>query len=563
MSGRARVSLGGEDSAEASGSGPAPVLVGFIGKIEAVTGSGTLTRADTVAQVEVGDSLRQGDIIETKANGQICISFIDGTALNLAGDSCIVLKEFAWDDVSPSALFDVTRGSFSFTAGKLAKAGRLGIDTPVASIRGRTQTGGMGILTLATFYFALLKEAEAASSNATFLDDGIITYKDMEHGVFELTTKEATPRHIIVDDPGETVVLRRIGTSISVDHIANSVTDMARLQADQQAALRTFSLGLQQGPTSTGPGGSSTPPDLLGPAIPIHYTPPAYIPPPNFLNPDIGGSNGGGQSGPSSTFYIPPPPPPPVPQGPASIIELTGHTGDTNVDSTTITLAAVQASAGAPTFLWSGGSLTGSQQAALAVATTLTTTINAGSVDFNFSAPDKTFDFLAAAETLAVTYDVTVTDANGATSTLPLTITVNGTNDAPMLSVSGPQANTELAGKTGNATLDTVAGALNFTDVDITNTHTVTESLASAIWSGGGHAAWRAGHSVGDGAVDHADRQHRVRLRRGWIYLQRRGQDLRLPRRRRDIDRHLRRHRDRQRRRQLHTTGHHHHHRHQ
>ncbi|HTQ84019.1 MAG TPA: VCBS domain-containing protein [Pseudolabrys sp.] len=489
MSGRARVSLGDEDSVGAPELGVSPATVGIIGRIETVAGSATLTRANFLGEVAVGDSVRQGDVIETKADGQIGISFVDGTAVHLASDSRIVLKEFAWDEVSPSALFNVTRGSFSFTAGQLAKAGRLGIDTPVASIRGRTQTGGIGILSLAALYFAVLKEAEAASSNATLLDDGVITYKDLAHGVFELTTKEATPRHIVVDDPGETVVLRRIGTSISVDHVTNSVTDMARLQADQQAALRTFSLGLQQGPTTTGPGGSGTPPGLLFPTIPINYAPQPYIPPQNFLNNNGGtGGNDKAPPPPPSPAYIPPPPPPSLPQGATIVVELPSLTGGNTPDTATpppLPISATFASAGAPTFVWSAGSLTSGQQAALTAETTLTTTINAGSVDFSFSAPDKTFDFLAANETLTITYNVTVTGTNGVTSNQPVSVTVVGTNDAPMLSVSGPQNNTELAGKTGDAALDTVAGALSFADVDITNTHTVTKSFASAVWSGG------------------------------------------------------------------------------
>ncbi len=50
--------------------------------------------------------------------------------------------------------------------------------------------------------FSLKKEVKAADPNVTYLDDDNITYKDLEHGAFELVTKEAVPRHIIVEDPG-------------------------------------------------------------------------------------------------------------------------------------------------------------------------------------------------------------------------------------------------------------------------------------------------------------------------------------------------------------------------
>jgi large repetitive protein len=51
--------------------------------------------------------------------------------------------------------------------------------------------------------------------------------------------------------------------------------------------------------------------------------------------------------------------------------------------------------------------------------------------------------------------------------------------------VSGPHTITELAGKTGDtADLDTTSGTLTFTDVDLSDTHTVGNSLVSATWSG-------------------------------------------------------------------------------
>ena len=143
--------------------------------------------------------------------------------------------------------------------------------------------------------------------------------------------------------------------------------------------------------------------------------------------------------------------------------------------------------------IWSGGgTLPGGLSAALmsALSTTLTDSTGSGSgaVGFTFSAADKTFDFLAAGETLTVTYGVTVTDNNNVSSTQPITVTITGTNDAPVLNAdtSGPHPITELAGKTGDAVdLDAASGTLNFTDVDLDDTHVVTKSLTSAVWSGG------------------------------------------------------------------------------
>src|SRR5207253_117740 len=118
---------------------------------------------------------------------------------------------------------------------------------------------------------------------------------------------------------------------------------------------------------------------------------------------------------------------------------------------------------------------------------TLHDTVNgSGSVDFSYSVADQALDFLAANETLTVIYNVTVTDINGLSSTKPVTITVTGTNDAPLVAAdaSGPHTIPELLGKTGDATdIDSASGTLLFTDVDLTDTHTPGKTLVSAVWN--------------------------------------------------------------------------------
>src|ERR1700757_2420001 len=218
-----------------------------IGNIQTAIGCGTISHAGGIAvQALVGDPVYLGDVIETAADGRIEIRFIDGTVFDLSRDARVVLNEFARDanGAFRSALFAVTRGTFAFVVGRLARTGSLTVDTPVGSIRSRAQVGGIGMLSLAALTFALMKEVQAADPNVTFLDDDSIAYKDLDHGVFELVTKEAIPRHIVVEDPGETVVLTRRGSSVSVNQVANSPARMEELQAAQQEALADFAKGL-------------------------------------------------------------------------------------------------------------------------------------------------------------------------------------------------------------------------------------------------------------------------------------------------------------------------------
>ena len=56
-----------------------------------------------------------------------------------------------------------------------------------------------------------------------------------------------------------------------------------------------------------------------------------------------------------------------------------------------------------------------------------------GSETWTFSAQDKNFDYLAAGHTLALTYTVQVDDHHGGVVTTPVTITVTGTDDAPVI----------------------------------------------------------------------------------------------------------------------------------
>ncbi len=134
-----RVALGDDREAVAA------LLPQVIGNIQTAIGCGTLRRANGIAvQVMVGDPVCQGDVIETAADGRIGIRFIDGTVFNLSPGTRVELNEFVCDSngTSHSALLAVTRGTFAFMAGRVAKTGCLEVDTPVGSIRGRAHAAG-------------------------------------------------------------------------------------------------------------------------------------------------------------------------------------------------------------------------------------------------------------------------------------------------------------------------------------------------------------------------------------------------------------------------------------
>jgi VCBS repeat-containing protein len=151
-------------------------------------------------------------------------------------------------------------------------------------------------------------------------------------------------------------------------------------------------------------------------------------------------------------------------------------------------------SASAPTFAWSGGTLTAAQLAVLTAAAALTLTVtdstssSPGSVEWTYSIADKALDFLAKGETLTLTYMATVDDHNGGTVTQPITITITGTDDAPGITAATSNAFAELPG-TNIATPDTVGGTISFTDVDLSDRPTVTAPFASYSYLAAGGTA--------------------------------------------------------------------------
>jgi len=123
-----------------------------IGKVVVATGSVTLERAGApvvqvgtagqAGQAKVGDLVYQGDAVATGADGKVGINFTDGSSFNLSNNARMVLDEFVYDPNSTSnvSLINLTKGTFTFVAGQVAKTGDMKVDTPVATmgIRGTT-----------------------------------------------------------------------------------------------------------------------------------------------------------------------------------------------------------------------------------------------------------------------------------------------------------------------------------------------------------------------------------------------------------------------------------------
>ena len=128
-----------------------PKKSNYLGNIE-------MKLASQAGEAKVGDLVYQGDVVRTGADGRVSINFTDGTSFNLTNNANMTLNEFVYDPngKSNSTLFNLSKGTFTFVAGKIAKTGDMKIDTPVATMGIRGTTPHVEISDAGTVKFSTL-----------------------------------------------------------------------------------------------------------------------------------------------------------------------------------------------------------------------------------------------------------------------------------------------------------------------------------------------------------------------------------------------------------------------
>jgi hypothetical protein len=141
-----------------------------IGKVVSLTGSVTIEHVNAVVvqaalnaqpgQAKVGDAIYLGDTVATGADSKVAITFADDTAFDLSSNARMVMTEFVYDPNSKanSTLLSLTKGTFTFVAGKIAKSGDMKVDTPVATMGIRGTTPHVEISDDGTVRFSTLLE---------------------------------------------------------------------------------------------------------------------------------------------------------------------------------------------------------------------------------------------------------------------------------------------------------------------------------------------------------------------------------------------------------------------
>ena len=487
-----------------------------IGKIRTATGSVSVMRAGGfVVQAHGGELLYQGDVIETVADAAAGLTFNDGTAFNLSAGARMVLDEFICDQngTANSALFSLDQGTFTVIGGEAAKTGGLWINTPLGRIRGAAQRSGMGVLTLTALTFAVMEGARAANQPYEFLDDDIITFRDLPHGAFEIalrpTAGDPNPRVIVVDNPEQTVVIRPRGSGFDVGLVTNTASQMAILLAASQNAAAVFSLG-QQDPfiqQQQRADINQQPTGFLAPII-GSGTVPQFTNLPKGLNPIVTAQVGPGFNLPDTPFptpievvFVQPPPvlgnrapvlnattdPPPVLNPVNAALNIPPINGNLPVTDPDVGQTLTPSVVGSPTVQLNGSAFTLPASAAALTAPaafTLTgATSNGGPINIGFTYNPGPGDlaFLGEGDSLTITYTVQVNDGSANSGTQGVTFTFTGSNDAPIATSSS--ANVSEEGLTG--------GVVIVSDVDVTDTLTITLGApVDALTSGGQPITW-------------------------------------------------------------------------
>jgi hypothetical protein len=150
---------------------PAALDASPVGKVQSVTGTARIEHATAVlvqanlpstdiGQAKAGDLVYRGDMIQTGVDGALGITFADGTSFNFSSNARMEVNEFVYDphSHSNSTLISLTKGTFSFIAGSIAKTGDMKIDTPIGTVGIRGTAPRIEILSDGSVKFTTLIE---------------------------------------------------------------------------------------------------------------------------------------------------------------------------------------------------------------------------------------------------------------------------------------------------------------------------------------------------------------------------------------------------------------------
>ncbi|WP_271568880.1 FecR domain-containing protein [Bradyrhizobium sp. CCBAU 11386] len=486
---------------------PGAAAAQVIGHVTKLSGSATAVRNGVSVILNNGDNVEKGDVVSTGADSTLGITFIDGTVFGLSSNARMVLNEMVYDPngSNNSSLLSLVAGTITFVAGETAKHGDMKIDTPVATM------GIRGTAVLTQINFVVPAGGGDPQPQASFQ---VLVEPNGTTGSYILFDKVTLLPIATVNQAGQMIQIS--GGNVSITNALMSpdvqklITDVFTLKFTDNNSNTKLTTNFTDTITQTSQ-------DLVfksGSGAVVIAT---------FVNLNPQGPEAPGNSTPSATR---------VPGQPlAQSLDLGGNvkkafalteradttgdradaTGDTvGPDAIIFRITFVDQNLGdrptvsvsladAPNYVYMDaghhdvtGLLSALQKQDIAATQIQIGVVadggnnNNGSAILTYTIPDHVFDFLAAGETLTLTYMVRVDtnfEVNPESAFIPITITITGTNDKPVISTSVPvitfEGGTSVPGGPLSSDVPT-SGTLDFTDVDLTDKHTVSVALTSA-----------------------------------------------------------------------------------
>jgi fibronectin-binding autotransporter adhesin len=488
--------------AQAGGAAAAGQVIGHVTKL---AGTATAVRNGVSIILNNGDNVEKGDVVASGSDSTVGITFIDGTVFGLSSNARMVLNEMVYDPngSNNSSLLSLVAGTITFVAGETAKHGDMKVDTPVATM------GIRGTAVLVEIDFSV----PGATPDAKFQ---VLVEPDGTTGSYILFDKTTLTPLAVVDKAGMQI---NVSNGVMSQTLAPLSPEIQKLITDVFSLKFSDSTNTKAIEHFT----DSIVPNVFGP-VQFALANGNVV---TFSAPPPGAATAAAAAPTAATIGHQPIAPQINSADPGKITELPHVTNSTAVDKVTGQIQYYDVnvtdhdtvSVKISSFTYQDakghdvtGSLTSLQLADIAnVEAAVTVSGNTGpnaggfgSATWNYSVTDKAFDFLAAGETLTLTYTPTV-DNNyqplDQTGPGTITITITGTNDAPV--ITSPQQNVSFVSsgtdtKGGELIPNTAThGTLAFTDPDLTDTHTVAVKMTSTLLDGHSFAA-----TVGQTVID-------------------------------------------------------------
>lgn len=160
---------------QVAGEIPAPDAA--IGRVSELSGDVSVMRSDgTRVILQSGDSVFQGDILETESGAGIGIVLADGAALSMGEDARMVLDEMVYDPGTQagSIALSVMKGIFTIVSGEVSKTDpdAMTINTPVATIGIRGTQIGLDLSNGRDLNLVMMEEADGFVGEVMIVNDG-------------------------------------------------------------------------------------------------------------------------------------------------------------------------------------------------------------------------------------------------------------------------------------------------------------------------------------------------------------------------------------------------------